>query len=171
MTSGGLDRRCHWLSKNKLSKRPEAILFLDAEAAIEQRSEKLQEHTFGLAAATFCTYSAENGLESVESRDFLDEIEIWNWTEELSREHEQLLIVAHNMDYDARVCRAFFYLPRLGWSPSYCVMCSSCTLFVFERGERKITLLDNMNLWNSSLAQLGESVGLPKLHEIGRAHV
>lgn len=164
MTSGGLDRRCHWLSKNKLSKRPEAILFLDAEAAIEQRSEKLQEHTFRLAAATFCTYSAENGLESVESRDFLDEIEIWNWTEELSREHDKLLIVAHNMDYDARVCRAFFYLPRLGWSPTYCVMCASCTLFVFERGERKITLLDNMNLWNSSLAQLGESVGLPKLH-------
>ncbi len=163
MKRGGLDRRCHWLSRNKLSKRPEAILFLDAEAAIEQRSEKFQEHKFRLGAATFCAYSPERGLESVESRDFRDEIELWNWTEELSSQYKELLIVSHNIDYDARLCRAFFYLPRLGWSPSYCVMCRSCTLFVFERGDRKTTLLDNMNLWNSSLAQLGESVGLPKL--------
>lgn len=163
MTKDGLDRRAHWLSRNKLSKRPEVILFLDAEAAIDQRSEKLQEHKFRLGAGTLCAYSPEKGLESVESRDFLDEIELWNWTSELSPQYKDLLIVAHNIDYDARLCRAFFYLPRLGWTPSYCVMCRSCTLFVFERGKHKITLLDNMNLWNSSLEQIGEGLGLPKL--------
>jgi len=160
---GGLDRRCHWLSKNKRSTRPDALLFLDAEAHISGSSESAQEHVFRLGTAAFCTYSPESGLQEVEWRDFSWEGDLWNWVEKLAAEHDDLLLISHNIDYDARLCRAFFYLPHLGWSPSYCIMARSCTMFVWERSDRKITLLDNMNLWQASVAQLGESVGLPKL--------
>jgi len=160
---GGLERRCHWLAKNKGSKRPEAILFVDAEAAIARPDETVEQHSFRLGVGCLCVYDADAGLQESQWRDFRDEIDIWNWTEELSKQYEQLLIVSHNIDYDARLARAFFYLPRLGWSPSYCIMARSCTIFVFERDGHKITLADNMNWWRASLATLGESVGLPKL--------
>jgi len=138
-------------------------LFVDAEADITRGSESVQEHSFRLGVGCLCVYDAEMGLEEQEWRDFGDEIDLWNWVEELSSTYKKLLIISHNIDYDARLSRAFFYLPRLGWSPSYIVIAQSCTLLAWERGEYKIEFLDNMNWWHSSLAQIGDSIGLPKL--------
>lgn len=163
MKSGGLERRCHWLSRNKTSKRPGAILFIDAEAEISRPDENREEHTFRLGVGCLAHYTEEEGLQSTEWRRFAEEEDLWGWVEELSTEHKRLLIISHNIDYDARVCRAFWFLPCLGWSPSYCVMAPSCTMFVWEREKHKIEMLDNMNWWQASVEQLGESVGLPKL--------
>jgi len=163
MKPGRLDRRCHWLSRNKTSKRPEAVLFFDTEAEIAHPDPNREEHTFRLGVACLATYTEEEGLEPQEWRRLSEEGELWGWVEELSAEYQTLLIVSHNIDYDARVSRAFWYLPHLNWEPTFCVMAKSCTMFVWERGKHKIELLDNMNWWQASVAQLGESVGLPKL--------
>jgi len=159
----GIDRRAHWLSRNKGSKRPEAILFLDTEASIEHLGERHERHTFRLGVGCFCTYSPGGGLQPQEWRDLGDEVELWNWTEELSKEHEDLLVVSHNIDYDSRIARAFFYLPHLGWEPGYLIVAQSCSLYKWERGDHEITLLDNLNLCNAPLSELGQNVGLPKL--------
>ena len=161
--TGGLDRRCHWLSPNKRSTRPSAIIFLDAEAHLGEASENRQEHEFRLATACLCLYSAENGLQETEWVECWCEDDLWLWVVEIARQHKDLLVISHNMDYDARLCRAFSYLPHLGWSPAYAIMSRSCTLFSFECEEHKLLLLDNMNWWQVSLAQIGESVGLEKL--------
>lgn len=163
MKIGGLERRCHWLSRNKTSKRPEAILFIDAEAEINRPDETREEHTFRLGVGCLATYTEAEGLQEQEWRRFAEEGDLWGWVEELLGEGKKLMIISHNIDYDARLCRAFWYLPHLGWSPAYCVMARSCTMFVWERGGHKIEMLDNMNWWQASVAQLGESVGLPKL--------
>jgi len=139
------------------------MLFLDAEARIETRSDNVQDHSFRLGVGCFCTYSPDGGVQEKEQLFFSDEIELWNWTERLSADYKELLIISHNIDYDARLCRAFFYLPRLGWEPLYAIMARSCTMFVWERDGRKIQLLDNMNWWQGSLKQIGESIGIPKL--------
>jgi len=138
-------------------------LFIDTEANITRSSENVQEHDFRLGVGCFCVYDESKGLVEREWRDFGDEIDLWNWVRELSAQYEKLLIISHNIDYDARLSRAFFYLPHLGWKPEYCIMARSCVMFVFERDKHKITLADNMNWWRVSLATLGESVGLPKL--------
>lgn len=163
MKHGGLERRCHWLSRNKARKRPEAILFFDAEAEIDRPDENREEHAFRLGVGCFTTYTEADKLQEQEWRRFSDERDLWRWVEELSAQYEKLLIVSHNIDYDARLCRAFRYLPLCGWSPTYCVMAPSCTMFVWERGKCRIAMLDNMNWWQASIEQLGESVGLPKL--------
>lgn len=163
MAEGASTRFCHWLSHNKTSKRPDAILFIDAESEITDVDERTEHHSFRLAVGCLCTYNNIEGLIENEWRDFASESELWTWVDELGSQHKQLLIVSHNIGYDARVCKAFSSLPRLGWSPTYCIMGESCTLFVFEHDNHKITLTDNMNLWQCSLAELGQSVGLPKL--------
>jgi len=163
MKNGGLERRCHWLSRNKTSKRPETILFIDTEAEINRPDENREEHTFRLGVGCFASYTEEGGLQEQEWRQFAKEEELWGWVEELSVEHKRLLIVSHNIDYDARICRAFWFLPHLSWSPTYCVMAPSCTMFVWEREKHRIEMLDNMNWWQASVEQLGKSVGLAKL--------
>jgi len=71
--------------------------------------------------------------------------------------------VSHNIDYDARLSRAFYYLPARRWRPVWCVMVKSCTVFAWQRGKQKLTLQDNLNIWPMSLAKIGASLGLEKL--------
>lgn len=162
MSGVRIERRYHRLWRNKGSKRPKAIVFLDAEAAIAKPAEWREEHSFRLAVVCLCEYSPEEGLQEQEWQEFTSEVALWDWVIEVAQRYKKLQVVAHRMDYDARLCRAFSILPQAGWSPSYCIMSVSCTLFEFECDEHKIILLDNMNLWRGTLAQLGESVGLPK---------
>lgn len=88
---------------------------------------------------------------------------LWHWISNLVWKCDDVLVVAHNIDYDSRLSGAFTFLPLAGFSPAKAIMSDTCTMFVWERGDGKVTLLDNMNLWQCSLADLGDSVGLPKL--------
>lgn len=158
-----LNRPCHWLSRNRKSKRPGLLLFVDVEANIEHQAERLQDHTFRLGVGCACLYTPGEGLQELEWRTLAAPRMFWEWLEQLSTDHERITIVAHNIDYDARVLRLFWYLPRARWEPTFCVMAPSCTFFVFERDDHKIELLDNMNLWPMPLATLGESIGIHKV--------
>jgi len=155
-------RRCHWLSKNRLSKRPDTILFFDTEAYIDDSSSYRQEHTYRLGAGSFCTYSPVDGLLEQQRKILPTALDLWAWVEILALKHSKLLLISHNIDYDARVAGAFRYLPQNGWTPGWCVMSPSCTVFGFVRGDQKLTLLDGLNLFPMSLADMGESVGIPK---------
>jgi len=158
-----LERRCHWLSENKLSRRPATILFVDCEATIEEPTPDLQEHSYRLGVGCFCEYEEEAGLQVREWRDLPLDWDLWKWVDTLTQEHKKLLIVSHNADYDARVSRAFSYLPALGYKPKTAIMGSSCTLFAWEQDKTEITFLDNLNIWRASLEALGESLGVTKL--------
>ena len=157
-----IDRRCHWLDKNRSSKRPELVLFFDTESRIESDDDRSQYHTWRLGAACVARYDKLNGLVAGERRDLWTERDLWTWIEELAQEGPDLYLVAHNIDYDARVSRAFYYLPRLGWTPSWCAMAHSCTVFEFKRLKQKLVLLDSMNIFPVSLADLALSLGMQK---------
>jgi len=159
----GIDRRAHWLARNKSSRRPEAILFLDTEASIKRVGDRREVHTFRLAVGCFCTYSPDDGLQPQEWRDLARSEDLWDWVDTLSEGYKELLVIAHNIDYDSRIVRAFISLPQRGWSPDYLITARTCSLYIWKRGKKKILLADNMNWFNATLAQLGQNVGLPKL--------
>lgn len=158
-----LERRCHWLSENKLSRRPAAVLFIDCEATIQEPTPDLQEHSYRLGVGCFCEYEEEAGLQVREWRDLPKDRHLWQWVDTLAQTHSNLLIVSHNADYDARVSRAFTHLPALGYTPKTAIMGNSCTLFAWEQGKTEITFLDNLNIWRASLENLGRSLGINKL--------
>jgi len=156
-------RKCHWLSRNRTTRRPEAVIFFDTEASIARPDARLEQHTFRLASACYAVYDTFAGLLERDWRSFQSERALWAWIDGIAQQHQETLVVSHNIDYDARVSRAFHYLPRFGWTPAWCVMSPSCNVFEFKHEKRRVTLLDNLNLFRSSLAELGKSVGLEKL--------
>jgi len=139
-------------------------VFYDTEAVIEHEGDRREHHHFRLGWACLATYTEETGLQVQEWRRLRETKDLWKWVTALSRDCKDLWVIAHNIGYDARISRAFYHLPTLGWEPSGILQSRSCTLFPWERGKRKLTLLDNMNIWHCSLADLGESVGLEKLN-------
>lgn len=157
-----IDRRCHWLTRNKSSKRPTALVFFDCESNIDKSQQFEQLHTFRLAVASYCVYSQEEGLVEKAWKAFTSPSGLWAWISGIPSEDEEFMCVSHNLDYDLRVSRAFSILPRVGFKPDYAIVADSCTFFSFVAPDRKLSLTDNLSLWPASLKEIGESVGVEK---------
>jgi hypothetical protein len=162
MAKATIERRCHWLSRNKSSKRPSAVLFFDTESYIIHPSEREEQHAFRLGVGCLTEYDPQDGLRERSWFAFDDPRELWVRVVRAARTYEELYVVSHNIDYDARVSMAFEFLPEAQFVPEFAVISPSCTYFTWEREGVKIHLLDNLNLFGVPLANLGESVGVPK---------
>jgi len=157
-----LDRRCHWLRRNRKSRRPDALIFVDTEAKMTKLDGQRVDHTLRLGWACLCQYTPETGLQESEWLDFRTPLEFWKWAFAISGKHEQLYIVAHNIAYDARLLKSFSILPANSFTPNYAIMSESCVFFTFQSDKQKVHLLDNSNYWQVSLADLGKEFGVAK---------
>lgn len=157
-----LERRCHWLRRNRKSRRPEVLIFVDVEANLLPVDDKRVDHTLRLGWAALARYNPDGGLQVSEWFEFKDPLQFWQWVFVISGEHEQIYIVAHNISYDARLLKAFSILPANSFAPEYAIMSQSCIFFTFQSDEQKIHLLDNSNYWQLSLADLGKEFGVAK---------
>jgi len=159
-----IDRRCHWLRKNKSSTRPEVILFVDTESTERALGEKVAEHSLKVGWSCLTQYVPGDGLEVLGWYKITDDISFWHLVSQVAVEHKRTYIVSHNIDYDARVLRAFSILPGIGWTPAYAILGESCRFFTFRSGKNTIALLDNLNYWRVPLSVLGHEFGIEKMH-------
>jgi len=164
MTTPTIDRSCHWLRKNPSARRPEWILFVDGESTLTPIHDKADLHTFRLGWACLCHYTPEDGLHVHEWYKIADPLDFWHKCSAFALKIKQLYIVSHNIDYDTRVLHGFTALPGIGWPPDYVILSDSCHFFTFKADKCKISLLDNLNYWHLSLADLGDEFGIPKGH-------
>lgn len=163
MPAKTINRKCHWLRRNRKQRRPEWILFVDGESNVDPINDKADLHTFRLGWACLCHYTTEQGLHIHGWHKIDNLLDFWHIVSTLSLEVEQIYIVSHNIDYDARVLHAFTILPGIGWPPDYLILGDSCHFFTFKTDKARISLLDNMNYWQLSLEDLGKEFGIPKL--------
>lgn len=163
MPNATIDRRCHWLRKNKSDKRPEILVFVDVESDLSAINEHAEEHAFRLGWACACRYTRDSGLRVLGWHKIVDPVSFWDTIAALAAQHKETYIVSHNIDYDARVLRAFSILPATGWDPAYMILANSCRFFSFQADKNRINLLDNMNYWQLSLAELGKEFGITKM--------
>lgn len=164
MPAQTIDRKCHWLRRNRRSSRPEWLCFVDAESWIDPLRAEADLHTFRLGWACLCRYTPEHGLEIAGWHKISDPLDFWHTMSRVAYERGQIYVVSHNIDYDARVLHAFSMLPGIGWSPDYVIISDSCHFFTFKADQAKISLLDNLNYWQVPLDALGQEFGIEKLH-------
>jgi hypothetical protein len=163
MPAPTIDRKCHWLRRNRSSKRPEWLCFVDAESSIDPLRPEADLHTFRLGWACLCHYTEEHGLEVVGWHKIEDPLEFWHTMSQVADARGHVYVISHNIDYDARVLHAFSMLPGIGWEPDYVIISDSCHFFTFKAGQPSIALLDNLNYWQLPLEDLGLEFGIPKL--------
>lgn len=163
MSAATIDRRCHWLRKNRKSRRPDTLVFVDVESSLVPLDDKQDDHVFRLGWSCLARYEPKTGLQVSEWFYFEDVLDFWFWLMEKNGEHEQIYVIGHNVAYDARLLRAFSILPANSYTPEYAIMAETCVFFTFQSGKQQIHLLDNSNYWQTSLENLGQEFGLPKL--------
>lgn len=164
MPAQTIDRKCHYLRRNATSRRPEYIVFVDGESYIDPIHEHADVHTFRLGWACLCHYTPDQGLHVHGWHRITDPVTFWNTLAPIAYETQQLYVVSHNIDYDARVLHAFTVLPGIGWTPDYIILADSCHFFTFKCDTASISLLDNLNYWHTTLEEIGKDLGIPKMH-------
>ena len=87
----------------------------------------------------------------------------WDWLEPQLMPKTRCYLFAHNLGFDLPVLHAFTELPKRGWELARCVIETPPIILVWRKGLLNLTMLDTLNFWRSSLEELGDSIGLPKL--------
>ncbi len=158
-----MDRHPHFLKPNKSTELPSNAIFLDTETKPHPLGPLRIAHRldFGWAAHQRTIRGGEWSQPSWGR--FQTPSQLWDWAESKLRPRIKLYLFAHNWAFDGPVLDAFQQLPQRGWTLQQAVIDSPPVILTWRRDTSTLIMLDTLNWWRMSLAQIGESVSLPKL--------
>lgn len=164
---------------------PRRFLFVDCETKDRLNADPIhQEHTLWFGVAMSCRLDTNKHGVSVsdeQTKVFFTREEFWQFLDYESKPKETTWICAHNLGFDATVLGTWemiadnkyqFIEPRTvnrakdsfaESSPLLIIKNPPTVIPLVSADGRKYLLIDTLNYWRTSLANLGKSVGLKKL--------
>lgn len=159
-----MTNRCwHLLRTNKSATRPTRHLFVDVESRLVPREEDIVEHQLRFGWCCYWLRRTDDKQDQEAYTRFGNAPEFWALVTSRLKKKDPLYIVAHNVQYDFGVLGAFTELKARGFRlRSLYLGQLSCILSLdHERG--RVCVLDNTNYFPGKLAELGVTLGYPKL--------
>lgn len=141
---------------------PRNIIFFDTET-LEKKGEDETELKLHMGVACFWRAAYKEHTEQVEWFSFRTRKQFWDWVETRTSDKQKLYMVAHNVGFDVRVLDAFGFFRANHYEAHKVIFESTMSILEFRSENKTICILDNMNYFKSSLAKLGESIGVPKM--------
>ena len=157
-------RPFHYLKDNKRTELPYNIVFLDTETREIPLNANQVVHQLRLGVACEVRYDSKHERRHSKWLKFTTAKEFWEWVFGLCRPKIRLYIVAHNLEYDIPVLGGFEVLKCNGWRYVKLINNHHTNIWSFRKGTTSLCFLDNMNYFNTSLAELGKSIGIAKLN-------
>ena len=87
----------------------------------------------------------------------------WDWVEALAEPKARIWIMAHNWNYDAAILDTSKALPSRGWTLGKYINGKPPLIVTWRKDGCTLQMVDTLNYFTSSLASLGDSLGVPKL--------
>ena len=84
----------------------------------------------------------------------------WTWLDNNIKCKTRTLVWAHNMGYDYRVLHGLEMGDANGWTMTGAVIESPPFFVTLRKGTKRVEFVDSMNIFQQSLATLGELVGI-----------
>ena len=155
------ERSTHWITQLKQTKIPANHVCLDSEARIVKVAGRY-EHRYAVA----CTHAVAD-LEGAFRPDLMVNIwtsaaELWRYIDNAAEEHGELVVWAHNLPYDLRVCDGLRSLLKLGWKLENISLMRTASWATWKRGKVKLTLTDSVSWWKVGLDRLANELGTPR---------
>ena len=152
----------YYIRDNKANVIPTRIVFYDCEARINER-KGFEEHVFRLA--TYRYYRLENGAYRLaEEKTVYTPRELWESIASKAKNKVNLWVVAHNQHYDFFVSNGLNELRRLGFNLETFSFENNLFYARLRNGSGgKITVVDSMNYFKTSIEEMGKRLGVPKL--------
>lgn len=153
----------HVIKENKNSEYPRHFIFFDTETNEEKLSSTESRLTLKFGEAVYWRRRTDGKSDQEKWITFTTIPEFWDFIEDQIRERTRMIIVSHNLAFDMKVLQAFRELKERKWRTEKIIVNGTSSIWQFRKGTRTILALDNMNYFKSSLAKLGEALGVPKL--------
>lgn len=154
--------QAHYLTPNKDRGKPETLLFFDVETEAVPLSPKITQHKIRLGWALFWRRRPERDKDTLLWQYFETTEGFWDFVLKHTSEKNTLYLIAHNVSFDFGVLDGFRQLEQAGYRLQSVYTKGMTTILRFAKGRRKIIVLDNGNIFKTSLGELGEALGLPK---------
>ena len=161
-----MERFAHRLRKNANGELPSEFIFVDTETSATTSSDGSEHHTLSFGWACYTRVRRDRGRERATADWFRFETikEYWDWVETKTRPKTKLYMLAHNWGFDGAILALDREIPDRGWDISLWISGSSPPTIIKARKNRStIIVVDTLNWFRSSLADLGDSVGIEKL--------
>lgn len=161
-----MTRRAHYIRRNRRAATPRRCVFFDCET-VEERRGDLTLHSAFLIAAIYATRSRRGDLVERERWIFRRRRDFLLWLSGKLRRREALYVFAHRAEFDVMASGLAEFLLRDLDARS--LPASGQGRFFWRARTRQgtVVLIDTMNFFDVSLAELGRMLGLPKLRMPG----
>ena len=156
-------RLSHKLKDNKAKRAPKNVIFFDTETNEKETDENTKELTLRLGYAILTERADSSGYAVQEACEFYTTGQFCDWIQSVCKGKKRYYVVAHNIGFDLRITGLTKFLTKSGWKRSLLIMEGTNFMVRYKKGDTAIFLMNNMQLFNSSLASLGESIGIAKL--------
>lgn len=157
-------RKGHFLSHNTRTELPSRMIWVDTEALNEHGKPEVGEQKLWFGVAHYERYHTATAREPtvVHRKVFYTPESFWEWVTSLSEPKARVWIMAHNWNYDAAILNTSVILPKLGWSLGKYINGKPPLIVTWRKDDCTLQMVDTLNYFTSSLANLGESLGVPK---------
>ena len=157
-------RHHHYLKANKSVELPQHMIFVDTETKGERVNATTENHRLWFGYA--CYIRARADIKSAPKEEWIkfNTIgEFWDWVETKTQRKTRTWLFAHNWNYDAAILDVSGQMPKRGWTMGKYINEKPPVIVDLRKNTSTLRLVDSMNYFNSSLAGIGESIGVEKL--------
>lgn len=153
----------HILKPSKAKPFPSTFLFLDTETTLTEIKHKTKLHKLRIGICQRYDRVTDRDLQFTSELFIHHKQDFISWLLLQSKNKSHLYIIAHNVVYDATILDLFRRLPKSGYQLQSIYSKGQVCIVRFANGDRKLTLLDNGNIFAGTLERWGKIFNIPKL--------
>jgi hypothetical protein len=152
----------HFIRPNKKEDRPRRAVFFDTETTPVPLPGGGYRLELKLGWACYWDRSGPESCISLEWHFFTTREGFWTFLSEHLDPDDDLYLVAHNIAFDWRIVGGFDHAKREKWWIDFLYHKGMTTLLRYETRQGALQLLDMGNFFSTTLAEIGEVVGVEK---------
>lgn len=172
-------RRAHILKQNATSRLPLRLIWVDTEALNEQGKPAAGRQRLYFGVALYEHYKSSKSGHPMQTDRIRFDVsgDFWDWATGYCLAGRSVWIMAHNWNYDAGILSVQHGLSLRGWESKKYINGKpplivewvkypnpDTTLLAKDRGcPMRLLMVDTLNYFTTSVADLGRAVGLEKL--------
>ena len=165
MTNG---RKPHYIKTQQTTTAPTRFIFVDTEGCdgegipIDPDAHIGGNQYLWFGCAEYVEIDPRRN-DRTERCYFRKADEFWDWVESLCAAKHTIWIVAHNWNYDACLLSPETELLGRGWECTQYINGKPPVIIRWRKGQHTLKIIDSLNYFATSLAQLGKGIGEYKL--------